>query len=531
MKSATASAILSIAVLSSGSLAAFQMNIARNPAGTAKFSRRNLSPRATVAETLANNITGGSYMATVKVGSPGQTQTLAIDTGSSDVWVLDVSTDACTDPSIQDQYQDGCATTYDPSKSLSYKDVDPNGFSIQYGDGTAAQGDYITDDLEIGGATIKALEMGLAFNSTLFTGLLGIGYDLNEASNSLSGDGNSFVYPSIIDTMVNQSLISTRAYSLYLDDLQASTGSIIFGGIDSDKYHGDLLQLPIVPDTYENGTKVYAEFTVALTSFSMTGQEGNTTNLTTGQYDAPVILDSGTTLTYVPTRLANLIYEHLNAVDDTQNSGLVFVDCNILTDAPKTTFNFGFGGSNGVSVQVPVDEMVFSLEGLFSLNGYAAPQLPFSNPCALGINGQDQEPYILGDTFLRSAYVVYDLKNNLIAIAQTNFNSTTSSIIDFQASATTIPNVSGVASNVAVTETATGGLPIGGGGHTATSEVTGKVTTAGATKSATGSSTSSTGSASKSAAVGTVPAFDMTALMVFGLSGAFAVLGGGWFLA
>lgn len=56
-------------------------------------------------------MTGGSYMATVKVGSPGQTQTLAIDTGSSDVWLLDVSADACTDPLIQEQYQDGCATT------------------------------------------------------------------------------------------------------------------------------------------------------------------------------------------------------------------------------------------------------------------------------------------------------------------------------------------------------------------------------------------------------------------------------------
>ena len=111
MKSATASAVLSIAALSSGSLAAFTMDIARTPAGTAKLSRRNLSPRASVAESLANNMTGGSYMATVSIGTPGQKQTLAIDTGSSDVWVLDVSTDACTDPEIQQEAEDGCATT------------------------------------------------------------------------------------------------------------------------------------------------------------------------------------------------------------------------------------------------------------------------------------------------------------------------------------------------------------------------------------------------------------------------------------
>jgi len=443
---------------------------------------------------------------------------------------LDVSADACTDVTIQAEEEDGCDSTYDPSKSSTYKDVLQGAFYIQYGDGTAAEGDYITDNLAIGGATVKSLEMGLAYNVTLFTGLLGIGYDTNEASDSANDEQNPFVYPSIIDSMVSQGLISTKAYSLYLDDLQASTGSIIFGGIDSDKYHGDLLQMPIVPDTLENGTSIYAEFTVALTSFSITGQAGNTTNLTQGEYDAPVILDSGTTLTYVPQRLADLIYEKLNAVDDSQNSGLVFVDCDVLTNSPKTTFNFGFGGSNGVEIKVPVDELVFPLEGLFSLDGYATPDLPFSNACALGLNGQEEEPYILGDTFLRSAYVVYDLKNNLIAIAQTNFNSTTSSIVDFTADATAIPKVSGVASSVAVTETATGGLPVGGD-HTATAGVTGKPTASGAkTSSTTGSSSSSTGTTSKSAAVGSVPAFDATALAIFGLSSVFAVLGGGWFL-
>ena len=50
-------------------------------------------------------------MATVSVGTPGQQQSLAIDTGSSDVWVLDVSADACTDAAIQQQEEDGCDST------------------------------------------------------------------------------------------------------------------------------------------------------------------------------------------------------------------------------------------------------------------------------------------------------------------------------------------------------------------------------------------------------------------------------------
>lgn len=59
-------------------------------------------------------------MATVSVGTPGQQQTLAIDTGSSDVWVLDVSADACTDPTIQEQAEDGCdSTCKSPTSSVS----------------------------------------------------------------------------------------------------------------------------------------------------------------------------------------------------------------------------------------------------------------------------------------------------------------------------------------------------------------------------------------------------------------------------
>ena len=50
-------------------------------------------------------------MVTVNVGTPGQRQTLAIDTGSSDVWVLDVSADACTNVTIQAEEEDGCDST------------------------------------------------------------------------------------------------------------------------------------------------------------------------------------------------------------------------------------------------------------------------------------------------------------------------------------------------------------------------------------------------------------------------------------
>lgn len=50
--------------------------------------------------------------------------------------------------------------------------------------------------------------------------------------------------------------------------------------------------------------------------------------------------------------------------------------------------------------------------------------------------------YILGDTFLRSAYVVYDLARNEISLAQTVFNSTENNIIELTNN-TAVPSTAG----------------------------------------------------------------------------------------
>lgn len=121
----------------------------------------------------------------------------------------------------------------DSSKSSTFKNIS-TGFSVKYGDTSGATGDFITDNFGIGGVTIQNLIMGLATQTTTGSGLMGIGYDTLEAGFQ-NGD-LSKPYKSIIDTMVDQGLINTKSYSLYLDDLTAKTGSVIFGGADTQKF-------------------------------------------------------------------------------------------------------------------------------------------------------------------------------------------------------------------------------------------------------------------------------------------------------
>lgn len=53
--------------------------------------------------------------------------------------------------------------------------------------------------------------MGIALNTSIPKGIMGIAFDNGEA-------GGTVQYPNLVDTMVNQSVIATQAYSLWLDD-------------------------------------------------------------------------------------------------------------------------------------------------------------------------------------------------------------------------------------------------------------------------------------------------------------------------
>jgi hypothetical protein len=177
---------------------------------------------------------------------------------------------------------------------------------------------------------------------------------------------------------------------------------------------------------------------------SITAQDGSATPITDSAFSIPVILDSGTTLTYLPSAVFSRIVTRIGGVTDPGGSGVILVDCDLRITASNAFISYGFGGSGGPIIHVPISEVIRSLK---TTNIYGSP---FKRTCILGIKSTSSSPYLLGDTFLRSAYVVYDIKNDQVALAQTNFEATDSNVVEIDSQATAIPLLTGVATGQTV---------------------------------------------------------------------------------
>ncbi len=82
--------------------------------------------------------------------------------------------------------------------------------------------------------------------------IFGVAYDSEHANVGILGAGPDLLgwdspYPLVIDNLASQQLIKSRAFSMDLRGYESATGSVIFGGIDTKRYSGDLIKIPIVP--------------------------------------------------------------------------------------------------------------------------------------------------------------------------------------------------------------------------------------------------------------------------------------------
>ncbi|KAI1432836.1 aspartic peptidase domain-containing protein [Xylaria sp. CBS 124048] len=487
MAMTTVSGLATGFLLASVASAQVQWNIEKRANPVPRLGRRT---GGSISETILNEQSLGGYFMTVTVGSPPQNITLQLDTGSSDVWVPAVNAPICEEDVQQDG---GCFLGAFNKAQSDTNTIVNNEFDITYVDGSHSRGDYMTDTFSLGDVTLQNLTMGLGEDTTIPYGLCGVGYALNEASVAQTGQ----VYNNLPIVMRDEGHIATNAYSVWLNDLDSSKGNILFGAIDTAKFSGSLMTVNVQKDPRSDK---FTAFVVELTSVDAHSSSGDDA-LSSQAFPIPAVLDSGTTFTYLPQDLAEQVWKEVGAVFETISSQIPpapLVPCNLANK--DGYFAFGFGGKGGPVIQVALNELVFPI---FDGRPVPFPSGPNKGQdiCLFGIQNTTSSPFLLGDTFLRSAYLVYDLENNEIGLAPTNFNATATNVVPFPSQGAKIPSSTPAPNQGSVESSNSDNGP----GF-----------------SALGGFTLGSGSSS-------LMAFDFTALAVLGGSLSLMVLGGGMF--
>jgi hypothetical protein len=306
---------------------------------------------------------------------------------------------------------------------------DPIGYLIG-----EAQGEWLTDTVVIAGQSIPKFNFGIADgNSTLVQNILGAGY---------SALANNPANQSTVGTLAKDGLIKSASYSIYLNKLASSLGSILFGGVDTSKFSGLLQSYPIFPSA--NGE--YERLQINVSSFGISGAQTISPN---SSNPITVLLDTGNFMINLPQSFVDSVWKAYDVtgvkISNSPPTTVGVCDCALANST--STLDFGFPGLN---ISVPFNSIVIEASPLLLA---AFNQTLPAEICLFNINGlngrEDEFPFGLGDAFLREVYYVVDMDSNEIGLAPMNPTPGPSNILEIASGTAGLASIISSASGTA----------------------------------------------------------------------------------
>ncbi|KAF8315777.1 aspartic peptidase domain-containing protein [Cantharellus anzutake] len=391
---------------------------------------------------LAGSSLDQEYLANVTIG--GQNFSLIVDTGSSDTWVA-MKGFKCFNMTSggESQSPSECgfgSEGFDPSKSSTfepYADVD---FNISYSDGGFMVGNVGYDTVSVGGMTVTHQEIGLVTHASwhgdeINTGLLGLAYPgLTSVHDRKTGD--QVIYDPLFFSAVKQSavphpckyrlsglrrsndvaivhvlrvLMGNRRFLDFSIALNRGTfsarssptydpklGYLGFGGYVPVPTTYPTVTVPVLVDT--QGTPKYFFWTVEIDSYIFPGSSALKTS------SNATILDTGTTLNFLPTHIARAYNSKFSPpATYVASDGVYYVHCN--AKVPEFSVKIG---SKAFSIDAR-DQVVPT--GSKDGNG--------EDICISGTqDGGPGNTFVLGDVFLHNVVSTYNIHSNQITLSQ-----------------------------------------------------------------------------------------------------------------
>lgn len=304
------------------------------------------------------------YYGEISVGTPPQTFNVIFDTGSSDLWVVSskCESDICSSHRKFDHHQ---SNSYNSEKE---DEDEEETIEVDYGTGSV-QGHLGKDTVALANGKIVISDQVIADAYTLsrdfigspFHGIFGLG---------LSGLSSSQHDPPF-QSMVDQSLVDQPVFSIYS---QHNAGEIDFGGIDSNRFEGEISYVDNIDTSY---------WMMSIDSMEFEGQSFQ---------DRKAIIDSGSTLIIMNKQDATLYHQSIPGAASNGDGTWSFPCKNVNTLGPLTI------KSGDTTLSIPPEKL------------FLTPMTTASKNCLSGISEQEIESgndhWILGDVFLKNFYTV-----------------------------------------------------------------------------------------------------------------------------
>lgn len=264
---------------------------------------------------------------------------------------------------------------------------------VSYGSGSFF-GTEFTDVVSFGGLTVESQSIGAAFYAKGFSGVDGI-IGFGPVDLTYETVSNTKLVPTFMDNLYSQGSIATEALGVSFrpepgSDTDDANGVLTIGGTDSSRYTGTISYFPML--TSGNASYYWG---IAISSFSYGSMK-----LASGSG----IVDTGTTLIYIPTAAYNKFLGEAGGITD-KSSGLA----KFITK-PTADFGFEFGSKTFTLTpdQYLVPAAQYKYYGLDDKNSYYS---------WIGDGGNSGVDTIIGQKFLENYYAVFDTTNSRIGFA------------------------------------------------------------------------------------------------------------------
>ncbi|KIO21011.1 hypothetical protein M407DRAFT_29335 [Tulasnella calospora MUT 4182] len=274
-----------------------------------------------------------------------------------------------------------------------------NSFEIQYLDGSTSRGTIASDTVSVAGLVVANQSFGAIQTESNDSGLpsagiMGMGFPSNAETRAT---------PFFWNLAHGRALVS-NIFSFYLSRDVETGSELCFGCVDSTKFTGDLSWYPL-DASMSNGTNYW--WNIVSDGLSVGGSQPS------GRLEA--IIDSGTSLIYVPPLVAQELYRTIpGSTEDVLDLGQGYYTFPCANDVLLPPISFIFGG-----VTYEVNKEDFNLGAVDS----------FGDRCVAGIIGMDigltVPAAILGVEFMKGWYSAFDLDGMRVGFAPALAPSTT----------------------------------------------------------------------------------------------------------